>query len=318
MVMKNLSVIVGRTLVAMTLVVATPAWGQDAPLTPAQTLFESGKKAVEEERWPDALKMFTEAYKLEPQPRTAAWLGRVQVASGDYAAGAANLELYLREEKQPPEKMKAKVMETLADAKKKIVTLQLTIEPSDAAVSVDKQPIDPKRVSWPIYVIPGGHTVEVQKSGFETYRVEETYKPGDAPTIHAALKPEIVDDGKKKPGGTLPPLAIAGFAVGGGLLVTSAITGIVANVANQNAADAARGTGCAPRSECKAIFDEQYPMSTTFSIVALATLGAGIGVGVGTLVYTLKASKPSDTANAPKTSLNILPTPGGIIVRGAW
>lgn len=319
--MKNLTAIIGQALVPMMLLMATPAWAQDPPLTPGQTLFESGKKAFEEERWPDALKMFTDAYKLEPLPKTAAWLGRVQAKMGDYVAAADNLELYLREEKQIPEKARQNVEQELARAREKIVTMRVTVEPADASVSVDKLPLDPKRASSPIYLLPGGHLVDVQKAGFEPYRFEQSYKPGDTPTINAVLKPVVVND-VKNPQGGVPPLAIAGFVVSGGLLVTSAITGIAAKVANDKAYDAVygavHGTGCVTDAKCKPIYDEQYGRSTTFSIVALASLGVGVGVGVATLVYTVKASKSSDGANATKTSWNIVPTPGGILVRGTW
>jgi len=316
--MKNLTAIIGRTVVATMFVVATPAWGQaptgatTAPatsLTPAQTLFESGKIAFKEERWPDALQMFTESYKLEPLPKTAAWLGRVQVKSGDYATAAGNLELYLREEKQQSEAAKQIVLDALALAKGKIVTVQLDVTPSDATVTIDKQPIDPNRVTWPIYLIPGGHSFGVQKPGFVPYKHEEIYKPGDTPTIKADLHPAVVDDGKKKPG--VPPLAIAGFVVSGGLLVTSGITGILANVASQNAADAAR-------EYRDADFHEQYDRSTAFSAVALASLGVGVGVGVAALIHTRAVQKSSAMASAPKMSWIAVPTPGGIVVQGAW
>jgi hypothetical protein len=245
------------------------------------------------------------------------------VESGDYVAGATNLERYLQEEKDPPAKMKQKVLETLARAKEKIVTVQLALNPFDSSVVVDKQPLEPKYVTWPLYLIPGGHSFEVQKPGFDTYKVEKIYKPGDASTIDAVLQivganGEKIDKPLVIKSKGVPPLAIAGFVVSGGLLVTAAITAGFANVASRNADDAWRGTNCKARPECEGIFNMQYPRSTTFSSVALASLGVGVGLGVGSLIHALAAPHASAMAKAPKTSWIMLPTPRGIVVQGAW
>lgn len=322
--MKNLSVILGRTLIAMTLVAAMPApvRAQNAQPSTAQTFLADGKEAAEAEQWDKAAKLFAQSFQLEPLPKTAGHLGRALIKSGELVAGANQLEYFLHEEQQPS-KMADAARELLATIKPKVATVAFKLDPQQAPVEayLDGQRIEDKRLTWPLHVAPGEHAFEFKKEGFVTQTVRGNYVAGEPLVITPKLEPVVPQNGHggpKKVASTVPPLAIAGFALSGGLLVTSAITGIAANIANQNAADAALGMGCTPGPECKAIYDEQYPRSTTFSIVALTTLGLGVGVGVGTLVYTLKASKTSDTGNAPKTSWNIAPTPGGIVVRGTW
>ncbi len=330
--MKNLSVIVGRTLVAMTLVVATPAWGQSPQPSTAQTFLSDGKAAAEAEQWEKAAKLFAQSFQLEPLPKTAGHLGRALIKSGELVSGANQLEYFLHEEQQPS-KMADAARELLTTIKPQIGTVAFKLDPQQLPVEafIDGQRIEDKRLTWPLHLLPGEHSFEFKKDGCTPLTLRGKYAAGEPQVVQAKLDCAKKGNGqgngngqqgKVGNGGGMPPLAIAGFAVGGGLLVTSAITGIVANVASQNAHDAAvgavHGTGCKTDSVCKPIYDEQYGRATTTSIVALASLGAGIGVSVAALMYTLNASKASDAASTPKTSWNIVPTPGGIVLRGAW
>ncbi|MBK9259423.1 MAG: hypothetical protein IPM54_06250 [Polyangiaceae bacterium] len=318
--MKNLTVMLGRTLVATMFVVATPAWGQEAPLTPAQTLFESGREASNAGRWPDAIRMFSESYKLEPTPRTAAWLGRAQVESGDYVAGAANLELYLREEKEPSEKMKQSVTKTLARAKEKVVTVELVINQPDAEVFVDKQPVEPKRVTWPIYLLPGGHSFEVKKAGFTPRVFSGNYAVGQSARLPVTLDPEPK---KAEPGhGDKPagwaPEAKVGFAVAGGLGAVAVGTGIGALATYFAARDAYPEGGKCNRQQDPACGQDYEKLDGPLQGLTLTMTVSG-ALAAGALVYAAMRPRNGERqSGSTNTGLMVVPTVGGMMVLGTF
>ena len=313
--MKNLSVIVGRTLVAMALVVATPAWGQTGPATPAQALFDSGKKAVEEERLPDALKMFAESYKLDPQPRTAAWLGTAQALTGDYVAAATNFELYLREEKQPPAKMQQKITESLADAKKKVVTVTFELDPAPLEASVDGARIEEKQLSWPLYLAPGEHSFEFKKEGCSPKTVNAKYAAGLPQVVRAKLDCAKSGNGqgngqqgKLGNGGGVAPEAKIGFVVAGGLAAVAIGTGIGAMVTYGPTRDA---------YVAKDVQTYEDHRHTLEGLSWTATISSALAVGALAYAVTRPRSEQASN-NAPRVGLMVAPTVAGMAISGTW
>lgn len=328
--MKNLTVILGRTLVATMFVVATPAWGQQPqapqppqpPQTPAQTFFAEGKEAAEAERWEKAAKLFAQSFQLEQIPKTAGWLGRALVESGDFVAGANYLEFFIREEKQPS-KMKEAAQEMLASVKSKIATVTFDLNPPDAEAFVDGNRIEDKRLTWPFHVSPGEHSFEFKKAGYIPRAIRGKYAAGDPQVIQVKLDPVVEKNGNGQgatPGKAsgLAPEAKVGFAVAGGLALVAVGTGIGAIATLGPAKDAyPPGGRCYLATDPECGREYENLSGTVEGLTWTATISSGLALGAFIFAVTRPRTGQPSTGSA-KVGLMVVPTVGGMAISGVW
>ena len=317
--MKNLTAIIGRTLVATMFLVATPAWGQSPPPSTAQSLFTEGKEAAEAERWEKAAKLFDQSFQLEKIPKTAGWLGRALVESGDFVAGANYLELYLHEEKQPSKMMEA-AQEMLVAIKPKIATVTFELIPPDTEVSLDGKPIESKRLTWPLHISPADHSFEFKKAGYLPRTIQGKYAVGDPLVIQVKLEPVVEKNGDGHAGrpikaAGLAPEAKIGFGVAGALGLVALGTGIGAMMTYGPANDAYPEGGVCKTQKCVDDFDKLY--SPLQGLTWTATISGGLALGA--LVYAVTRPRNGQPSkNSANVGLMVTPSIGGVVISGVW
>lgn len=184
------------------MMVTASVWAEEPPagapvadaLSPneiaAQALYEKGKEALLGDKLAEAQAIFEQSWALARLPKTAAQLGNVLIQREKLVEGANYLEWFFQEGKDAPDGVKKGVRRTLNSATPHIAALKLVVEPADAAVRIDNEPIASNQVGWTHYVAPGKeHTFQAEKKGFEAVTVKKSFGAGMEETVTLTLVP---------------------------------------------------------------------------------------------------------------------------------
>lgn len=316
---------------------AAPAAAPD-PTAEVKKRFESGLAAASAKNWKKAAEEFGKAYELKPLPQIAGNLGEAELNLGRYRDAAEHLEKFLREDSgaTPAEKKAAK--DWLDQAKRKIVTFEITVAVPGADVLVDgkvvgKSPLPMKGV----YVEPGKHTVEA-RAGEATDEKTDTYEAGWTRVIKlvpmgpaaTAASASAAATGSApvagEPSGPSRRLVIGGAVLTGALLVAG---GVFVGLA------ASKGFGGWANDPCHIpnddVTDDDNPLecdrrhaefldASMFAKTSMGMFGVGVAVGGLTLLYGLGVL--SSGGGAKKGALVVVPvvgaSGGGLSVAGQF
>jgi len=321
--MKSINGWLGRTLFMAVLFVAVPVWADEPakPVAAAEEAYSEGKRLAEANKWLAAVTLFEKAYALDPSPNRAAHLGRAQVMTEAYAAGATNLERYLREEKNPPADRRAAIEELLRGAKEKVATVTLQLDEPGVTVRIGQVDVPTERLSWPQYVAPGTHVFEATKAGFEVSTETREVVAGSAIDVTFKMKVARVvkSEVTTQESSTLSPFAKVGFGVAGGLGAVGAGVAIAAGVSYAGYMEAYNRRVC--EGDCDADVARRAPTSEGLSRAWVALLGSAAVIGGATAVIQfgiLSNDKSGETKPNGKVSLMVVPGLGGLVVRGSW
>ena len=128
----------------------------------AVTLARAGVALMEEGKLDDALKMFEEAYRLDPAPLLFGHMAKVYEKKGDALKAREFYERWVASETDPKrlEKAKARLAELLI---KMFGKLTVEVSPAGAVVKVDDKEVQP---GVPLELPRGLHKVEVTLRGY--------------------------------------------------------------------------------------------------------------------------------------------------------
>lgn len=319
--MKSINGWLGRTLFMAVLFVAVPVWADEPakpvvvaakPVAAAEEAYSEGKRLAEANKWLAAVTLFEKAYALDPSPNRAAHLGRAQVMTEAYAAGATNLERYLREEKNPPADRRAAIEELLRGAKEKVATVTLQLDEPGVTVRIGQVDVPTERLSWPQYVAPGTHVFEATKAGFEVSTETREVVAGSAIDVTFKMKvARVVKDEPTQRPAKVNPLWIAGGALSAALVVTGVGLGIGSKMRNDQAV-------AAISARDKQRYDEEYGASTSLWTGGFVSASVGVALGVTTLIYAIKSHRDAESKRNAAVSLVVVPTVGGVIMQACW
>jgi hypothetical protein len=298
----------------------------------ANQLFKKGKVAFNAGKYNDALRIYTEAWSLKQSPDIAANLAQTESELGKHRDAAEHFS-YALDHLLPSstDEQKQALAEGLAQEKKEIGALRVTLEPSDSVLTIDGA-----RVAVPpsgdVFVEPGEHAVSVNREGYEPNQQTVRLSRGASQVLWIKLsstsgagEPAAGGEHAGQPGEvTQPPLghhshrSIVPAVIGGGLVAAGAAVGVVFLVSansSQKDADQLRaslpdqpnvcGSGSPYASECAALQDKNSDVdrARTIEIVGFSVAGAA---AVGTAVYLLWPHSPSHArASLP---VNLSPT----------
>lgn len=317
------------------------------PAAEVKKRFERGLAAASAKNWKKAAEEFGKAYELKPMPQIAGNLGEAELNLGRYRDAAEHLEKFLREDSGATEAERKAAKEWLEQAKKKIVTFEITVALPGADVLVDgkvvgKSPLPMKEV----YVEPGKRTVEA-RAGDATDAQTDTFEAGWKRVIKLVpMKPaEPVASASATATESPPPsgeasgpsrgLVIGGAAISGALLVAG---GVFVGLAVSRASEA-NGFGGWATDPCYAQdnnnptnnLDDDDPLvcatrhaanqdAVLFANVSTGMFIGGALVGGATLLYGLGILPP--VGNAKKGSIVAVPvvgaSGGGLSVTGQF
>jgi hypothetical protein len=138
----------------------------------ARELFLEGVKASEKSQWAKAHAAFLAAWSLKEHYQIAGNLGTAEAKLGKWREAATHLSLYLRE--APKEKVaeRKSAEELLAQARAKVGSVRVRVEPAGAEVFVDGKAVGKAPLAGEVFVEPGARVVEAKLAGYEAAKKE--------------------------------------------------------------------------------------------------------------------------------------------------
>ncbi len=328
--------VLSRSLACACLLVATGIAGQvhaegdGADSDRANLLFKKGKVAFNAGKFSDALRIYTEAWSLKQSPDIAANLAQTESELGHHRKAAEHFSFALAHLlPSSTDEQKQALAEGLAQEKKEIGSLHITLEPADSALTIDDAAVTVPP-SGDLFLEPGEHGVSVTHEGYEPNQQTVRLSKGASQVLwvkltqvglppEPSLEPEPGASAQNAP----PPSSrgsskrsIAPVLVGGGLVVAGAAVGVaflLSGNSSQKDADLLRsalpepnacGSGTPYAAECAALHDKNSDIdrARTIEIIGFSVAGAA---AVGTALYLLWPHSHSHSRSSSHSYSNV-------------
>jgi hypothetical protein len=157
-------------------------------VNPARDAFEQGIRALEAQRYVDALAAFEESYRLRPSPVALYNVAVAQRGLGRIRDAIATFERYLAAPERGIDRARLATIRSELDAlRAQVVSLRLTLSPSTATLLVDGRPVT-NATSNALELDPGRHIIEVSAEGYRTSRREVDLRPGSTVVLDVTLE----------------------------------------------------------------------------------------------------------------------------------
>jgi len=288
--------------------------GDGADSDRANLLFKKGKVAFNAGKFNDALRIYREAWSLKQSPDIAANLAQTESELGQHRSAAEHFAFALAHLlPSSTDEQKQALAEGLAQEKKEIGSLRVTLEPADSALTIDDTAVTVPP-SGDIYLEPGEHGVLVTHEGYEPNQQTVRLSRGASQVLWikltqiGALPAEASAGSEQRTSGptdTPPPpsghsskRSIVPALVGGGLVAAGAAVGVaffISGNSSQKDADQLRaslpesnacGTGTPYVAECATLHDKNSDIdrARAIEIVGFSVAGAA---AIGTALYLL-------------------------------
>jgi len=321
---------------------ASPAAPAQTALDKADELYRKGMVAGAVKDWPRAFEHLLGAYQLKKSYDIEGNLGAAELKLGKYRDAAEHLQHSLTLfPVNGKDENKRRTEELLAEAKKEVGILKLTISPAAALVNVGGRALPPGEPHDQVFVEPGEMRIEV--GGVDQYEpANRSVKvaKGQVVELAIALKPvgktvpaasastsasaTSTSTSGPAPTGPRKALVITGVVLTGAGLIAGVATGIAALTAGgdaQSQLEKIRSTQgpCkdpADTPACKDLAATRSQQSGLTSAAFWSLAGAGIA-GAATLIYVFVAQP-----KGPPATVGIAPTVstvgGGLTIVGRW
>jgi hypothetical protein len=302
----------------------------DTERATARALAEQGFKAVNEQRWADAVDLFKRAESLVHAPAHLLYLGRAYTHVGKLVEAHEALTKLTRETlpaTAPGASVRAQQdgSKELAGLEGRIPTLDISVKPAapGLAVKIDDTVIPPAMIGTSIPIDPGNHTVGAAADGFapasRTVQIAEGSHGSVAlelkalpPRPHEALpvRPAVATSDKGwAPLPDTPPaedhhgsgtLRIVGYVTLG---VAALAGGAGAFFVVESHDNKSQGDALCPMGNCKVSDTDQLnslnDKATLFGELAVTSfIVAGAAAATGITSIVLSSGKPSDGSTA--------------------
>jgi len=248
----------------------TAAAQSDSETEVARQRFLEGVKHYDQKDFDKARLAFLQAYLLKPHPAVLLNLAQSELRAGRFADAAQNFAKYVRE--NPGAEAMSHAKAAFEEARDKVGEVSLEVNTTGAVINVDGTDVGKSPLTYPIYLMPGRHTLRATKGGlsadesleavagqrvYVTLALPEGSRMApaavaagatsagpaeEAPVLSSASPAQPDQDSKSSPGffGWLgdSPGAIALVTVGGLALGTSVVLAAFANNRYASANDA--------------------------------------------------------------------------------
>ena len=159
------ALVIAVAIAAVQLGITPPAHAQDgdAPeLDQADVLFQKGNTAYREKKWQEAYDAYTKAFALKQSYDIAGNLGDVELMLGKHRDAAEHLAFSLRSWPALRLEQKKRTAERLAEAKKSIGALVISVDVNGAEISVNGKVVGKSPLPGPVFTEPGPVSVEAR------------------------------------------------------------------------------------------------------------------------------------------------------------
>lgn len=283
----------------------------DKLLTRGDRFMEQNKPDKGIAAYEEALAVYNEAYEAFNSPKIYFPIARAEQRLGRNMDAMGHYQAMLKESDNPKPELVKEVDKAIAEVRKKLVALDLTVEQNGAVVSVDGKDIGLTPLDGPHYMTPGEHKYTVTLDGHSPAEEIFDLDPGKIATRHIrldSLRVTVEDKPKtskpKKPKGkggdsavSSKPLTIS-FGAAGALFIGAGFTGIAAMGKHDRFEDLSLSS-----DERTAAQDS----GKTFRLVTDVLLVSGVlAAGYGTYYYYTKY-KGSKEARKSASKLQVSP-----------
>jgi PEGA domain len=161
-----------------------------AQVAEARSLFQSGIRLVEQERWGEALEYFRRSRAIAARPSTVFNIGSVLVRLGRMAEAIETLEEFVRiSDARQNATERAEAQRLLVDARAARVSFALSTNVADARVFVDGALVEGAGAERALQLDPGSHTVRITAEGHEEQSFSISFLPGQQQARAVVLRP---------------------------------------------------------------------------------------------------------------------------------
>ena len=138
------------------------------PSTEWKKLNQEGNKQLQEKHYEEAITAFKAANELNPSADKLEKIATAYKGLNKTPEAIATLEKMLEQfgPTLPAEKRKA-VKDDIEKMRADLATLQVTVTPAEAAVSIDGDVLPPGATAGPIKIASGKHTISARLDGYE-------------------------------------------------------------------------------------------------------------------------------------------------------
>jgi hypothetical protein len=303
----------------------------------ARDLMDQGDERVEQKDYAAALVLYRAAHDIMHVPTTGIEVARALVSLGKLVEGreAALDVLRLPETTNEPKPFtiaRVAADQLVRDLTQEIPTLRVVLGPPGAVQQASLR-IDgvscPQALNVPYALNPDPHLVQVSAPGFQPLELRVVLARGERESLRIDLQPQAAPPAPQRLAPVLedPPLAASpaepvtkrsptwvtwtGLGLVGAGLVTGTVAGLIALDRVEAAREYCSGNKCPPEARP----DREAAINAGIvSNVGWAVAGAGAIVTVAS--WLLQKPTSSRGADAPKSSLVLVPGPRSAVV--AW
>jgi hypothetical protein len=151
--------------------------------------YVEARDAIVAKNWTGARKILVELWAEAPSYDVALGLGQAELNLKQYAHAALHLTYAL--DHLPPretDELRARTQEFLGLARQHLATVEVWVEPQDAAISVDGASVAPSPASE-VFIEVGSHTIAARRAGYQTAEVRVDALQGQTYPVRFQLSP---------------------------------------------------------------------------------------------------------------------------------
>jgi len=253
----------------------------------ASKLLEQGNRLSNDGEYVEALEKFRAAHDIYPSPKLLLNIGTMLRQLGRNVEAADIYEKYLHDPESDP-KQREFLTRTLDEINSVVGHMHITVDPKDAAVSLDGAALIVPAEGADVRVEPGTHKIVGEKKGFPPALTTISLKRGETRTVELKLLPTpvIVKTNPLQIAGivslSVATLGFIGAGISGGMVIE----------ANDEFKSGCPQPTCSTAAGYEAALRGQTLL--TVNAVAWGVGFAGAGVGTTLLIMAHKKPKPAD------------------------
>ncbi len=300
------------------MLIAPRAHADSATETEARKLFREGVALHNDHDYSGALKKFREAYRLWKNPKILANIGTEAWELGNYPLAANSYERFLAQA-APDAPERPEVDKALKEVLPKVGTLRLKLSGAPHSVTIDGQPVDPKKSVVRVHLTPGRHRVEAVAESGSNAGQSVKLTAGSTVTVLLSLETAKTDkpafaleetpsepDAEPARGHSILPWVV------GGVGVASLATSVVL-YSLRNKEETALKSECF-NTVCPASSSDKIDRANRLGALSAVFFGVGVaGVGVATYLFVKPAGQePAPQAQAFELRVGASPTAASV------
>ena len=193
-----------KVVFALAVSAAVLAWLASAGAAVAQEpadseygrLIQEGLVEFEVGNWSEAMALFTDAHRVEPNARTLRAIGMTLFELRRYVEAIDHLERAMQDPRKAlDDEQRRSVQQLLERARRFVGTVRIETRPDDARVLVDGKEVSEREVMLDV----GEHQLSAEAEGFETTVMTVTARPMETEQVLLLLRATVSPDAPEEP-----------------------------------------------------------------------------------------------------------------------